>query len=246
MIIILNDPELNFHFGSERSTSHPDENYFGQYRTHFFGNYRLLTAFRFAVRSSLALDFQNDLGVSFQIPKRSNVSGAHLNFVNNENKRFDIYSIPDEKIFSENIQKVATDLFNVGTGEKQIFDDETINFLESLFSFFKKFSSCRKESYSLVKGSDIFPRIVFNQLNTNKEKNTDNSNECKEEEESGNDENNSKNDVRINNEGERNEEEEEDDDKNEEEDEDEEEEEADDDYDVRENEEEQREDEKDY
>lgn len=39
-----------------------------------------MNAFRFAVRSSLAQDFQNCLGVSFQNPKKENVSGAHLSF----------------------------------------------------------------------------------------------------------------------------------------------------------------------
>ena len=111
LLIILDDPELNFHFASERSTSHPDETFFWQYRTHFIGNYTLLTAFRFAVRSTLSLEYQNDLGVCFQIPKRDNFSGAHLNFENPQNKtRFDLYTIQNEDLFSNNVFEIANDL----------------------------------------------------------------------------------------------------------------------------------------
>ena len=116
---ILTDPKLRFHLGFERETSHPDESFFGQYRTHFFGDNQLMNAFRFAVRSSLAQDFQNCLGVSFQNPKKENISGAHLSFKNKDNEEYDIYSIPYEKVISKNIREIAIDLFDVGIGKKK-------------------------------------------------------------------------------------------------------------------------------
>lgn len=159
---ILSDPKLRFHLGTERETSHPDESFFGQYRMHFIGNNQLKNAFRFAVRSSLAQDFQNDLDVQFQIPKKENVSGAHLSFRNKENEQFDIHSIPYEKCISDNIRQISCDLFEVGTGKKEKFDELTIIFLDSISVFFEKYQSKIEHEYSKVKGSDIVPRLINN------------------------------------------------------------------------------------
>lgn len=49
-----------------------------------FKNNNLLTAFGFAVRSTMTLDFQNDLETSFDVPKRENICGAHLDYSNSD------------------------------------------------------------------------------------------------------------------------------------------------------------------
>ena len=72
--ICLKDPKTSYCLGMERLPSHCKEQFFGQYRDHFSGLYNIKNAINFAVRASLALDFEHNLNVSFQIPKRENYS----------------------------------------------------------------------------------------------------------------------------------------------------------------------------
>ena len=104
--IILDDPFASFELGLERISSRPEEQFFGRYRTHFFGNYSPKSAFRYAVRTSMALDFEKDLCISFSIPKRENYAGAHLDFIKNE----DAFQGAEGFDLHENIYYIALDL----------------------------------------------------------------------------------------------------------------------------------------
>ena len=87
------------------------------------------------------------MGVCFQIPKRENFSGAHLNFENPQNKtRFDLYTIQNEDLFSNNIFEIANDLYKVGTGSRKKFRKLTADFLNSLFNFFDKYTSTKQKN----------------------------------------------------------------------------------------------------
>lgn len=120
-----------------------------------------MNAFRFEVRSSLAQDFQNCLGVSFQIQKKRMLVLIYHS-KNKDNEEYDIYSIPYEKVISKNIREIAIDLFDVGIGKKEAFDQLTIIFLESISEFFDKYQSKMDHDYSKVKRSDIIPHLIEN------------------------------------------------------------------------------------
>ena len=83
--ICLNDPKTSFCLGMERLSSHCEDQFFGQYRDHFCGFDEIQTAINYAVRVALALDYEHDLNLSFQIPKGENYGGAHLNFKTSKN-----------------------------------------------------------------------------------------------------------------------------------------------------------------
>ncbi|KAK8834629.1 hypothetical protein M9Y10_033719 [Tritrichomonas musculus] len=66
---------------------------------HYIGNSTPKTAYKFAVRQSMARDFENDLEISFDINKKENIGGAHLNFRDSNGTEFDTNSI-------ENIENI--------------------------------------------------------------------------------------------------------------------------------------------
>ena len=148
-----------FCLGMERYSSHPDEQFFGRYRDKFIGFNTLQNAFRYAVRASLALDFENDLNVNFTIPKRENFGGVHLNFKGSNGKIFDIYPI-FQNDFVLDIRDFAFDLYKTGTGKRQKLKEVSIFTINQLYSFFNKFQSSKNHIISETKGISIVPRII--------------------------------------------------------------------------------------
>lgn len=124
------------------------------------GNYTPKNAFRYAVRTTIALDFENDLGISFSIPQRENYAGAHLNNNNNEK---DVSSPNDDFNIHENIYEIAHDLFYTGIGEKKELNDLSQKILLFFSDFFEDMQSFKYNSISMTKGSAIYPRIYANQ-----------------------------------------------------------------------------------
>lgn len=49
------------------------------------------------MRSSLTLDYANDLGVNFRIDKREIYAGPHLNFKNNDESETNVFLIVNFK-----------------------------------------------------------------------------------------------------------------------------------------------------
>lgn len=160
---ILSKNKTSFCLGLERISSYPEEEYFGNYRTHFNGFYTVQNAFRFAVRSSLALDFQSDLNIEFPISKRENFAGAHLNYKNSKGENFDKFSIFDEIQSDDQIYEIANDIYKTGTGEKTKLGSSTYNFIQTLSQFFESKKSYRSKKLSDTKGSSILPRIKATQ-----------------------------------------------------------------------------------
>ena len=156
----LNKKETCFCLGLNRLSSTPEEQFFGNYRSHINGNYTPKNSFRYAVRSSLALDYQSDLSISFPISKRENYVGSHLNFKNSKGESFDKFAIPCPFNNQNQIKEMATDLFLTGTGQKSKLAEKTEKFIHTLSHFFEKYQSYRNKKLSTTKGSGILPRIV--------------------------------------------------------------------------------------
>lgn len=166
---VLRNPETSFYIGMERLSSHPEEQFFGNYRNHFNGHYIPKNALRYAVRSSLALDYANDLSIYFRIDKRENYAGAHLNFKNKDKSESDVFTILNHFQIHNNIIEIAFELFHIGTGEITDFSPLTSDFLQSLALFFEKYKSFRNSTFSTSKGVGIIPRIVANVPNSKNE-----------------------------------------------------------------------------
>ena len=158
LCIILKNPHLVYYFGFERYSSHPAEQSFGRYRNHFIGFATPDTAFNFAVRSSLALDFEHDLNVTFKIPKRENFGGVHLDFHDSHGLVFDIFSPPLFDLYYK-FDDLALKLYNIGTGVEK-FDDSAQHFIQVLYHFFFCFPSVKNNRFSKSKGSCIVPRLI--------------------------------------------------------------------------------------
>ncbi|KAK8885677.1 hypothetical protein M9Y10_041129 [Tritrichomonas musculus] len=167
---ILNKPETSFGLGLDRISSYPNEEFFGNYRTHFSGYYTPQNAFRYAVRSSLAMDFQSNLKVEFQISKRENFAGAHLNYENSKGDVFDKFSILEQTCDDNQIYEIKNDVYNTGTGEKKKLKKSTLHFIQLLSQFFEMHQSYRTNKLSFTKGSAIMPRIEANLKKNNKMK----------------------------------------------------------------------------
>lgn len=162
MVVIcrgLKTPKLYFCLGIERYSSHPDEQFFGRYRDKFIGFNIIQNAFRYAVRASLALDFEHDLNVCFTIPKRSNFGGVHLNFIGSNGQMFDVNAIFRDD-FQLNIQEFASDVFNVGTGKKRELQINSKIIIDQLYNFFSIFQSLHNGNISKTKGISIVPRLI--------------------------------------------------------------------------------------
>ena len=84
------------------------------------------------MRSSLALDFQNDLNIEFPISKRENFAGAHLNYENSKGEYFDKLSIFDQIQSDHQIYEIVNDVYKTGTGEKIKLGRLTYNFLHKI------------------------------------------------------------------------------------------------------------------
>lgn len=141
----------------ERYTSHPEEQYFGRYRDHVISFNILANAFSYAIRASLALDFEHDLNVSFMIPKRENFGGAHWNFYDSKGNTFDNYLIFKGDIQID-IYKFSNNLFKCGTGKK--IDKASLLIIHQLCDFFEFYKSYSSNLISLTKGIGIVPRII--------------------------------------------------------------------------------------
>lgn len=173
----LNEKETSFCLGFERLSSYPDEQFFGNYRTHFNGNYTTKNAFKYAVKSTLSLDIQSDLSVTFPISKRENFAGSHLNFKDSKGENYDKYTIPSEFSDQNQIKEIAIDIHLTGTGEKSKLNEKTEKFIENLVQFFDKYQSYRNKTLSTSKGSGIVPRIVA--INAKENTNSDQSKKLK-------------------------------------------------------------------
>lgn len=99
-----------YYFGLEMLSSHPVEKLFGQYRNHFDGKYECKTAFRFAVRAAISIEFQSNAEVSFSINERDNYGGMYLHYKNTKDEEFDIKIIPT-KYSQEDVRFIAKDFF---------------------------------------------------------------------------------------------------------------------------------------
>lgn len=162
LISIFTDPELSFLFGTERVTSHIEEEYFGEYRDHFIGYSTPQNALRFAVKETIALDLERDLDVNFSKSKSDNYSGTHLDFIDKNGNKNDIYSIPCENIIFNRIKEISFDLYKTGIGEKPQFDHITYIFLDYISQFFENHQFISSNNYSISKGADIIERIELN------------------------------------------------------------------------------------
>lgn len=129
---ILRKNKTSFCLGLERISSYPEEEYFGNYRTHYNGFYTAINSFRYTVRSSLALDFQNDLNIEFPISKSENFAGAHLNYENSKGEYFDKLSIFDQIQSDHQIYEIVNDVYKTGTGEKTKLGRLTYNFIHRI------------------------------------------------------------------------------------------------------------------
>lgn len=105
----------------------------------------------------MARDFENDLKISFDINKKENIGGAHLNYKDSHDNELDTHSIENIKSFK--IKEIAFDLFSTGIGDKPEHDPSTELFLNSLQQYFQNYPSSKSKNYSIIKGSDIVPRI---------------------------------------------------------------------------------------
>lgn len=100
----------------ERLASHPVEQYFGNYRTHFFGNYQYVSAFKYAIRTILSIIFQNEKDATFLMPSRDNNGSTHLNYLDKQENAYDIYGfnskylLSDLYIILQNIYEKTVDL----------------------------------------------------------------------------------------------------------------------------------------
>ena len=159
LCICLRNSSLSHYLGLERLSSHPVEQFFGRYRNHFCGQYQTITAFSYAVKTAISLEFEYNCGVNFSIAKRVNFAGAHLEFVNSFGQRSDINNFQID-CFDECITDIVVNLFECAVGNESTLHKKTIEFIEELNSYFCKYSSSVYQHFSITKGCALYSRIV--------------------------------------------------------------------------------------
>ena len=159
LCICLRNEVFCNHFGLERLSSHPVENFFGQFRNHYCGQYKTNFAFSFAVRAAISLEFESKLSVIFTIPKRENFAGAHLQFKDSKNEIYDKYNL-NNAYSNKELFDIAQNLFQVATDHQIKFEQKTKDFIQELNLFFINHPSTVYKHFSLVKGIAIYNRLT--------------------------------------------------------------------------------------
>lgn len=152
------------YLGLEHLSPHRAEQFFGQFRTHFTGNYDARYAFHFAICAAISLEFQSHFGIFFfTVLKRENYGGAHFNFINSIGNKYDNYSIHNLESFS--IRAIAINFFFSVVSRMTLLTGSTKNFLSELNYFFANYQSYLDKKTSQTKGSKKSLFKTFNNGN---------------------------------------------------------------------------------